>query len=134
GGARQRIGAARATRAWRADARPHHIGDRAPAVHGGRSRPDHRIGSRTHPGKRNPPGIAGARRFVRGAARDAGKRVSDPEMSVQAWLNRVWYERGSPPWWLLPLSLSYGAAAGARRYLYSKQLRKSTRVAAPRGG
>jgi tetraacyldisaccharide 4'-kinase len=52
-------------------------------------------------------------------------------MSVQAWLNRVWYERGSPPWWLLPLSLSYGAAAGARRYLYSKQLRKSTRVASP---
>jgi tetraacyldisaccharide 4'-kinase len=52
-------------------------------------------------------------------------------MSVQAWLNRVWYERASPPWWLLPLSLSYGAAAGARRYLYSKQLRKSTRVASP---
>ena len=52
-------------------------------------------------------------------------------MSVQAWLNRVWYERGSPPWWLLPLSLSYGAAAGARRYLYAKQLRKSTRVASP---
>ena len=52
-------------------------------------------------------------------------------MSVQAWLNRVWYERASPPWWLLPLSLSYGAAAGARRYLYSKQLRKSTRIASP---
>ena len=52
-------------------------------------------------------------------------------MSVQAWLNRVWYERASPPWWLLPLSLSYGAAAGARRYLYCKQLRKSTRVSSP---
>ena len=52
-------------------------------------------------------------------------------MSVQSWLNRVWYERASPPWWLLPLSLSYGAAAGARRYLYSKQLRKSTRIALP---
>ncbi len=52
-------------------------------------------------------------------------------MSVQSWLNRVWYERASPPWWLLPLSLSYGAAAGARRYLYSKQLRKSIRVASP---
>ena len=52
-------------------------------------------------------------------------------MSVQSWLNRVWYERASPPWWLLPLSLSYGAAAGARRYLYSKQLRKSTRIASP---
>jgi len=52
-------------------------------------------------------------------------------MSVQSWLNRVWYERASPPWWLLPLSLSYGAAAGARRYLYSKQLRKSIRIASP---
>jgi tetraacyldisaccharide 4'-kinase len=52
-------------------------------------------------------------------------------MSVQAWLNRVWYERASPPWWLLPLSLSYGAAAGARRYLYRKQLRKSTRISSP---
>ena len=52
-------------------------------------------------------------------------------MSVQAWLNRIWYERASPPWWLMPLSLSYGAAAGARRYLYAKQLRKSTRIASP---
>lgn len=52
-------------------------------------------------------------------------------MSVQAWLNGVWYERASPPWWLLPLSLSYGAAAGARRYLYRKQLRKSTRISSP---
>jgi tetraacyldisaccharide 4'-kinase len=52
-------------------------------------------------------------------------------MSVQAWLNRVWYERASPPWWLLPLSLSYGAAAGARRYLYAKHLRKATRMSSP---
>jgi tetraacyldisaccharide 4'-kinase len=52
-------------------------------------------------------------------------------MPVQAWLNRVWYERASPPWWLLPLSLSYGAVAGARRYLYAHRLRRSTRIAAP---
>ena len=52
-------------------------------------------------------------------------------MPVQAWLNRVWYERASPPWWLRPLSLSYGAVADARRYLYAHRLRKSTRTAAP---
>jgi tetraacyldisaccharide 4'-kinase len=52
-------------------------------------------------------------------------------MSVQSWLNRIWYDRASPPWWLLPLSLTYGAVAGSRRYLYAKQLRKSTRLPAP---
>jgi tetraacyldisaccharide 4'-kinase len=52
-------------------------------------------------------------------------------MSLQAWLNRVWYERTSPPWWLLPLSLTYGAAAGARRFLYAKHLRKSSRLPSP---
>src|SRR5271169_7037221 len=52
-------------------------------------------------------------------------------MSVQSWFNRIWYDRASPPWWLLPLSLTYGAAVGSRRYLYAKRLRKSTRVSSP---
>ncbi len=52
-------------------------------------------------------------------------------MPLQSWLNRIWYERAAPPWWLLPLSLTYGAAAGSRRFLYAKRLRKSTRVASP---
>jgi tetraacyldisaccharide 4'-kinase len=52
-------------------------------------------------------------------------------MSAQAWLNRVWYERATPPWWLLALSQAYGAAAGARRFLYARHLRKSTRVSLP---
>jgi tetraacyldisaccharide 4'-kinase len=52
-------------------------------------------------------------------------------MSIQAWFNRIWYERRVPPWWLLPLSLAYGAAAGSRRYLYAKRLRRSTRVPLP---
>jgi tetraacyldisaccharide 4'-kinase len=52
-------------------------------------------------------------------------------MSVQIWLNRIWYDRAAPPWWLLPLSLTYGAAAAARRFLYSKRVRKSTRLFAP---
>ena len=52
-------------------------------------------------------------------------------MSVQTWLNRIWYERAAPPWWLLPMSLIYGAVAGSRRYLYAKHLRRATRVSSP---
>jgi tetraacyldisaccharide 4'-kinase len=52
-------------------------------------------------------------------------------MSVQSWLNRIWYDRPAPPWWLRPLSLTYGAVAGSRRYLYAKHWRKSTRISSP---
>jgi tetraacyldisaccharide 4'-kinase len=52
-------------------------------------------------------------------------------MSVQSWLNRIWYDRAAPPWWLLPLSLTYGAVAGSRRYLYVKRLRKPTQLSLP---
>jgi tetraacyldisaccharide 4'-kinase len=52
-------------------------------------------------------------------------------MSVQSWLNRIWYDGATPPWWLWPLSLTYGAVAGSRRYLYAKRLRRSVRVSAP---
>src|ERR1700733_13176460 len=52
-------------------------------------------------------------------------------MSAESWLNRVWYERAGPPWWLMPLSFLYGAVSGSRRFLYAKQLRRSTRLARP---
>jgi tetraacyldisaccharide 4'-kinase len=52
-------------------------------------------------------------------------------MSFQSWLNRIWYDRAAPPWWLLPLSLIYGAGSGSRRYLYAKHLRRATRVSCP---
>src|SRR5664279_2418273 len=52
-------------------------------------------------------------------------------MSVQSWFNRIWYDRATPPWWLLPLSLTYGAVSGSRRYLYAKHLRKSTKLSCP---
>jgi tetraacyldisaccharide 4'-kinase len=52
-------------------------------------------------------------------------------MSVQTWLNRIWYRPAPPPWWMLPLSLTYGAVAGSRRYLYAKRLRTSVRVSLP---
>jgi tetraacyldisaccharide 4'-kinase len=52
-------------------------------------------------------------------------------MPVQGWLNRIWYDRAAPPRWLLPLAVAYGAVIGARRYLYSARLRRSTRISAP---
>jgi tetraacyldisaccharide 4'-kinase len=52
-------------------------------------------------------------------------------MSVQSWLNRIWYERAAPPWWMLPLALAYGGVAGTRRYLYSRRLRRSIRLSCP---
>jgi tetraacyldisaccharide 4'-kinase len=52
-------------------------------------------------------------------------------MSVQSWLNRMWYERAAPPWWLLPMSVVYGAVSGSRRYLYRKHLRRSSRLSRP---
>jgi tetraacyldisaccharide 4'-kinase len=52
-------------------------------------------------------------------------------MSAQSWLNRIWYERATPPWWLLPMSLTYGAIAGSRRLLYAKRVRRATRIPCP---
>lgn len=52
-------------------------------------------------------------------------------MSAESWLNRVWYERAAPPWWLVPPALLYGAVSGSRRFLYAKRLRRSTRLARP---
>jgi tetraacyldisaccharide 4'-kinase len=52
-------------------------------------------------------------------------------MSAESWLNRVWYERAGPPWWLMPLSFLYGAVSGSRRFLYARRLRRSTRLARP---
>jgi tetraacyldisaccharide 4'-kinase len=52
-------------------------------------------------------------------------------MSVQSWLNRIWYDRASPPWWLLPLSLLYGIASGSRRFLYTQHVRRPSRISCP---
>jgi tetraacyldisaccharide 4'-kinase len=45
--------------------------------------------------------------------------MSAAAMSVQSWFNKIWYRRASPPWWLIPLSLVYGAASRLRRYAYA---------------
>jgi tetraacyldisaccharide 4'-kinase len=50
-------------------------------------------------------------------------------MSIQSWLNDIWYERAAPPWWLLPLSLIYGAVVVSRRHFYA--MRKPSRVSLP---
>jgi tetraacyldisaccharide 4'-kinase len=52
-------------------------------------------------------------------------------MSAESWLNRIWYDRPAPPWWLIPLSLAYGAASASRQFLYAKRLRRSTRLQRP---
>lgn len=52
-------------------------------------------------------------------------------MAVQSWLNRIWYGRSSPLWWLVPLSLTYGAVAGLRRAAYAKHLLRSVRLPCP---
>jgi tetraacyldisaccharide 4'-kinase len=40
-------------------------------------------------------------------------------MSVHSWFNDIWYRRASPPWWLIPLSLIYGAGSRLRRQAYT---------------
>jgi tetraacyldisaccharide 4'-kinase len=40
-------------------------------------------------------------------------------MSVQSWFNDIWYRRARPPWWLIPLSLAYGAGSRLRRKAYT---------------
>jgi tetraacyldisaccharide 4'-kinase len=52
-------------------------------------------------------------------------------MSVQSWLNRIWYERARRPGGWCRLSLTYGASRDARRYLYARRLRHSVRMSAP---
>ena len=52
-------------------------------------------------------------------------------MSVQSWLNHIWYDRTVPPWWLLPLALLYGAGTAVRRFLYTHRLRRAARMACP---
>jgi tetraacyldisaccharide 4'-kinase len=52
-------------------------------------------------------------------------------MSVQSWLNRIWYAPDAPPWWLVPGSALYGALFAARRYAYRRHWRKTVRVSRP---
>jgi tetraacyldisaccharide 4'-kinase len=52
-------------------------------------------------------------------------------MSTQAWFNRVWYEKASPQWWLVPFALIYGAVCAARRLSYRRGWRARVRMERP---
>jgi tetraacyldisaccharide 4'-kinase len=52
-------------------------------------------------------------------------------MSVQSWVNDLWYARRSPPWWLRPLAGLYGAAAACRGRLYAHHWRQAIGLPVP---
>jgi tetraacyldisaccharide 4'-kinase len=52
-------------------------------------------------------------------------------MSVQTWLNRIWYEGRNPPWWLRPWSGAYRLIFAARRGLFRHGWYRSIRVTKP---
>ena len=52
-------------------------------------------------------------------------------MSLDVWLQRVWYERARAPWWLRVLAVPYGVAVRLRGWLYRRGWLQSVRVAAP---
>ncbi|MDP9087938.1 MAG: tetraacyldisaccharide 4'-kinase [Pseudomonadota bacterium] len=51
--------------------------------------------------------------------------------SVQSWLERIWYQRAPPPWWLEALGALYGLVYRVRRVAYAKQWRRSISLACP---
>jgi tetraacyldisaccharide 4'-kinase len=52
-------------------------------------------------------------------------------MRVQAWFNRIWYERAAPPVWLRPLAALFGALAAFRRFAYRSGWRRIARLSRP---
>lgn len=52
-------------------------------------------------------------------------------MSVQAWLNRIWYGRSSPVWWLRPFAVLYGAVVALRRQAYRRGWRHVASLSCP---
>ena len=52
-------------------------------------------------------------------------------MSVESWLNRVWYTDAPPPWWLTPLAAIYAALSRVRRFAYAKRLMRARRLSSP---
>jgi len=52
-------------------------------------------------------------------------------MSIERYLQGVWYARRPPPWWLRLLSPLYGFLVRLRHALYARGWRRAQRVAAP---
>ena len=55
----------------------------------------------------------------------------DTGMSVESWLNKVWYTPAPPPWWLTPLAALYGTLSRVRRFAYAKRLMRIRRLSSP---
>lgn len=41
-------------------------------------------------------------------------------MPPHAWVNRIWYGRAMPPWWLRPAGCAFGRVVALRRWLYRR--------------
>src|SRR5258706_31913 len=52
-------------------------------------------------------------------------------MSLETWLQRIWYGGAHPPWWLRRLSPVFGFLVRSRYWLYAHGWRRQVRVAAP---
>ena len=52
-------------------------------------------------------------------------------MSLDLWLQQVWYGRRPVPWYLRALAPVYGAVIGLRRWLYARGWLRSVRVGVP---
>jgi tetraacyldisaccharide 4'-kinase len=52
-------------------------------------------------------------------------------MSAEAWLNRIWYRAGAPPWWLMPWAFAFRGLVALRRLLYRRGLLRRVRLPCP---
>jgi tetraacyldisaccharide 4'-kinase len=52
-------------------------------------------------------------------------------MSVEAWLQQIWYGGAPAPWWLRALSPLFGFIVRSRHWLYARGWCRAVRVAAP---
>src|SRR6267154_1054226 len=52
-------------------------------------------------------------------------------MSLETWLQRIWYGGATAPWWLRALSPLFGFIVRGRRALYARGWWRAVRVAVP---
>jgi len=51
-------------------------------------------------------------------------------MSLEAWLQQIWYGGRTAPWWLRALSPLFGLLVRSRQWLYARGWWRQVRVAA----
>jgi tetraacyldisaccharide 4'-kinase len=52
-------------------------------------------------------------------------------MRIQAWFNRIWYQRAAPPAWLRPFAALFGTLSSLRRFAYSAGWRRVAHLSRP---